>query len=123
MLKRKLLALTLIVFFMAGCAGGQMFKKDATPSERYLAALTEFNETVKNYLDQYNLQSPAVQANWKEEIDPWIKRVSVALDAWGEAIDDKAQTADKIRAFENLKDVLISTLVSEGVKLIKKGGN
>lgn len=120
-MKRKICLPALIVFMALsiGCAGS-LITKDATPKERYLDALTEFNDTVKDYLDEYRLQSPAVQADWKKEIDPWIKKASTALDAWGTAVDENASVEEKIEMFISLKAIVMAFLISEGIIKIDK---
>jgi len=113
-----LILMVLLIFFFSACAG-MTVKKDASPSEKYLAALTEFNSVVKDYNYQYRLQTPAVQADWKKEIDPWIKKCSIALDAWSVAVSEKASTQDKIDAFEEVKTMLMKVLIVEGIKINK----
>jgi hypothetical protein len=115
-MERKIYLPALIVFMVLsiGCAGA-LVKKDVMPKERYLAALTEFNDTVEDYLEEYKLQTPTIQADWKREIDPWIKKASAALDAWGSAVDENTPVEEKIKKFKNLRAIFIATLVAEGI--------
>ncbi|MBW1803331.1 MAG: hypothetical protein JRJ85_21700 [Deltaproteobacteria bacterium] len=116
MLKRKLLALLVMLpalVFIMSCAGVSQLMK--TTEGQYLVALKNFNDLVEDYNAQYRLQPAPVQADWKAEIDPWIKKTYQALDAWGTAVDAGASAEAKIEVFNALKVVLITTLIQEGI--------
>jgi len=115
-----LILMVLLIFFLSACAG-MTAKKDASPSEKYLATLTEFNEIWEDYLDQYDLQTPAVKADWKAKIDPWFRRANVSLKAWATAISDGLSPAEKIREFEKYKAFAMAELIAAGIIGINEG--
>jgi len=110
MLKRKLvLTMVACLLLVWGCASlGIQTEEDA-----YIQAVTEYNSLGRLFLDQYKVQSPAVQAKWAKEIVPMILKVSAGLDAWGIARDMGTAIGNKqalaLNLILELKNVLLAT--------------
>lgn len=103
----------LAIFLLAivSCAAWKV-----SPEHSYLKALKHFNNTVEIYLDNYDIQSPEIQAKWKEQIDPLITSTDQALDVWGTMINDSQAQIDYQKTF----GTLIQALLDIGIVEIKE---
>ena len=90
-----------------------------TEEDAYIQAVTEYNSLGRVFLDQYKVQTPAVQAKWAKEIVPVILKVSAGLDAWGIARDMGAPVGDKQALAINLLNQFKTALLTMGVVQVK----
>ena len=119
-MKRALLSIALIglVFALVSCAmfSGRML----TPKQEYVEALTLFNSVYKTYLDQYDLASPPVQAEWKAKIDPAMSKASRALDAWRMVLVQGGDPAVSEWEFRNMKNEALALLFEYGILRVEE---
>ena len=113
----KLLAVALVLCF-AACA--PLTGRVLTPDQKYVEALTLFNSVYRTYLDEYDLASPATQAEWKAKIDPAMARASKALDLWGKALKGEGSPVTTERAFRLVKDEALSLLFEYGILRVEE---
>lgn len=111
----------LMVPFFYGCSGLQLGQPDepeiVKQKKAYAAARKEFALTLQKYNQYYDRASPEQQAEWKENIDPWFKKVDTALDAWKLAIDNNWDPAAQEQKYLDMKSDLLLLLVDVfGVK-------
>jgi len=115
---RLLTAFLALALLFSGCA----LIRSTDGRKAYAVARTTFNSLCDSYLKAYDEASPEVQAKWKKEIDPQIRRASLALDIWKLSIDtgdEAAQAAVVKKALDELQAALIKTgvvAVAKGVK-------
>ncbi len=97
MLRRRLPILLLVVLamFFVACATGP----PPTPRHAYAKYLSNWNDFTESYRIHYETQTPEVQAQWTENINPILLKVSTALNVWGE----NPTSYDKEQAFLVLK--------------------
>ncbi len=65
-----------------------------------------------SYRNHFNTQSPAVQANWTENLNPTLLKVTEALNLWGE----NPSSYDKEQAFLTVKREAERLLLTYGIK-------
>jgi len=104
----------LFIFTLSSCA----IFGDVSPEQAYLKARTTFNNLVEGYLVKYRTADIATQQKWKEDVDPQIKKVKVALDAWGMALKltDPNASIEKEKLFILAKDKLLDLLIDNFVE-------
>lgn len=106
-----IICLTVFLFLIVGCAAWKV-----SPEHTYLKALRHFNNTVEIYEENYQLQTPEIQAKWKEQIDPLVKITNTSLNAWGIAINNSQAEINYRGALANL----IQGLFSIGIVEVKE---
>jgi len=111
-------AIVLYMLWMTGCA--PLTGRVLTPDQKYVEALTLFNSVYRTYLDEYDLASPATQAEWKAKIDPAMARASKALDLWGKALKGEGSPVTTERAFRLVKDEALSLLFEYGILRVEE---
>lgn len=111
---KRLSLILILIFTLSSCA---MFG-DLPPEQKYLNARTTFNNLVEGYLVKYRTADLATQEKWKEDVDPQVKRVKVALDAWGIALKltDPGASIEKEKLFLLAKDKLLDLLIDHFVE-------
>lgn len=117
MIQRSLKRLSIfivITVFLVACAS-----LPKTPQGRYFAALKTFNDSVEDYLSYYDTVDKATQAEWKAEIDPKIKDVCVALDAWGIVLASPDDSQSKEDAYLKVRRELTFLLIKYGILEVK----
>ena len=91
-----------------------------TPEQRYAEAVVTFKAIYESYLDEYDLATPEIQAEWKAKIDPRMADASLALRTWGTALRDGLSLEVKEQLFIHLKNIAWKILFDSGV--VKVGG-
>ena len=112
------IAIASLALAFASCA---MFSgRTLTPKQEYIEALTLFNSVYRTYLDQYDLASPTVQAQWKAKIDPVMKKASRALNVWRMALVQGEDATVSEWEFRNLKNEALALLFEYGILKIEE---
>lgn len=101
------LALVLALFIVFACA--------TTPKQKQLLAIDTFNGLYKKYLDIYDQQTPKIQAEWRDKIDPEWKAAS-------DAIKEYASIKNPISVTAQEKASIYTTALSTATKLLLKYG-
>lgn len=107
------LACMLLLAF-SGCGLFEGITIPDTPHGKYLAARTQFNKSLNQYLTYYDQQTPEVQAEWKVKYDPKFLVAASGLDIWSFSLDTGAPTAEQEAAWLSAKNALIDILVEIG---------
>jgi len=80
-MRRKSLLLV-IIFVAITLSSCYTMSTGLTEEQAYLAASREFTLSLSKYNDWYDMQSPEVQAKWKEELDPLFLTGNAVLNSW-----------------------------------------
>lgn len=108
--KLRWIVVLLCIFVVVACA--------ATPKQKQLLTLETFNGLYKQYLDEYDRQTPEIRAEWKADIDPYWKEASTAMDAYLAITDPKSTEAQKKLAIYNAaKNQALKLLLTYGVEI------
>jgi hypothetical protein len=114
MKKLSLIPAIIVIFALISCGG-------MTPKQQQLTTLGTFNGIYKQYLDEYDLQSSTVQAEWKADIDPVWKEASRAMDEYLAITDPNSTEAQqKLALYTAIKDHALALLFKYGITIKEK---
>lgn len=89
-----------------------------TPMQKQLMTLQTFNGIYTQYLDEYDIQPPSVQSNWKEQIDPYWKEASLAMNAYMAISNPESTEAQtKLAIYLAAKNQALKLLLKYGVEI------
>lgn len=108
--KFRWVMVVLCVFLVTACA--------STPKQKQLLTIETFNGIYKQYLDEYDRQTPEVKAEWKKDIDPYWKEASKAMDAYLAFTDPSSTDAQKqVTLYNAAKNQALKLLLKYGVEI------
>jgi hypothetical protein len=99
---KRSIGLILVLLFLVGCVTTPL-----TPVGKYYDALATFNDLVESYEWHYQIVDVEKQAVLKKYVDPAIENASVALDLWGESMDNAARMSVYNTLFKELQLIMI----------------
>jgi len=89
-----------------------------TPMQKQLMTLDTFNGIYRQYLDEYDRQPASVKENWKEQIDPYWKEASLAMNAYMAVSDpDSTEAQKKLAIYSAAKNQALKLLLKYGVEI------
>lgn len=119
---RKLNSLTTllaVLFLLSACGPMDNIPTETRPIAVYLQAVNVFNSNLRTYLDTRMAMPAAVQAEWKVEIEPYIKITKEALDDWGALALDGLPSAIAKREYDKLFSQMLSLLIKYKIVEVK----
>ena len=120
MRKKAVLLLVFIVFILSACAPTMNnISPEAKPYAVYLQAVNVFNSNIRTYLDTKKMMPPEVQAEWKEEIEPFIKIAKEALDDWGVLTMDGLPDAVAHGEYDKLFSQMLALMIKYKIVEVK----
>ncbi len=112
---RTIIALFVMVFLIAGCAGWQLGAPDdpveLKQDKAFMVAMKEFTLTLQDYNRHYAMADEATQAVWKEKYDPIFREASGALDDWEEALDKNWDPTTTEQIYLKLKAKILALML------------
>lgn len=108
-----------LVLALCTCACAT-WNANLTGEAKYYTALKWYNDNLTQYVDFYDMASPAVQTQLRATVKPVFKSAGTALDAWKLAIGTN-DAQSKQDAWLKLKSNLITALVTNGFVVVEGG--
>ena len=106
-IKYSLTTAFVLALLVAGCVGVQ------TQESNYLSALETFNNSLETYLFHFSVADRDTQAKWNKDVEPFIQTASVALDAWGKAINDPTAKQGYSDLYREMRRVILAAGIVE----------
>jgi len=107
---KETLIFVLLLFIVFACG--------TTPKQKQLMAIDTFNSMYKQYLDNYDRQSPEMQAQLKEVVDPLWKTASDAIKVYAKIQDPTSPTAvEQASIYTTALNSALSLLVQYGIEI------
>lgn len=104
------LALVLALFIVFACA--------TTPKQKQLMTIETFNSMYKQYLDEYDKQTPEVQAKLKANVDPLWATASDAIKVYAKIKDPTSITAvEKSNIYTTALNDALKLLITYGIEI------
>jgi len=111
-MKRKILVTTLTLMCVFALVVSCATTEPPTPKHAYAGYLAGWNDMMESYRIHYEAQPLEVQAKWRDNINPTLLKVSLALNFWGE----DPNSYDKEQAFLTLKREAERLLLTYGIQ-------
>ena len=112
---RILIALFVMVFLVAGCAGWQLGAPEdpieLKQDKAYMVAVGELGKTVADYNRHYAVADAETQAKWKAKYPPLFHEAEDALKEWKKAIDSNFDPTITEQIYLELKNKLLILLL------------
>ncbi len=112
---RVLIALFVMVFLVAGCAGWQLGAPDdpieLRQDKAYMVAVKEFALTLQDYNRHYALADAETKVEWKLKYPPLFHEANNALADWKTALDNNWDPLATEQIYLSLKARLLVLLL------------
>ncbi len=107
---RNFTVLFVMLLLICSCA--------TTPKQKQVLALDTFNGLYEQYLDEYDRQPEAIQAKWRDDIDPYWAEASLAIDSYVKLTNpDTPEGERKMKLYEVARDHALRLLITYGVEI------